>query len=69
MSVPSINFLHLTVSEIEPGLTFSRRLPGIGENSTRQPLRLWGKNECIISTTIKLCMKAGWDTKLFQERS
>ena len=27
MSLPSINFLHLTVSEIQPGQTFSRRLP------------------------------------------
>ena len=26
MSLPSINFLHLTVSEIQPGQTFSRRL-------------------------------------------
>ena len=35
MSLPSINFLHLTVSEIQPGQTFSRRLP------MRTP---WGKN-------------------------
>ena len=27
MSLPSINFLHLTVSEIQPGQTFSRRPP------------------------------------------
>ena len=27
MSLPNINFLHLTVSEIQPGQTFSRRPP------------------------------------------
>ena len=27
MSLPSMNFLHLTVSEIQPGQTFSRRPP------------------------------------------
>ena len=33
MSLPSINFLHLTVSEIQPGQTISRR------PSTRPPAR------------------------------
>ena len=38
MSLPSINFLHLTVSEIQPGQTISRRPPAhpdtMGENNT-----------------------------------
>ena len=38
MSLPSINFLHLTVSEIQPGQTISRRPPDhpdtMGENNT-----------------------------------
>ena len=38
MSLPSINFQHLTVSEIQPGQTFSRRPPDhpdiMGENNT-----------------------------------
>ena len=42
MSLPSMNFLHLTVSEIQPGQTISRRLPAhpdtMGENNTP-----WGK--------------------------
>ena len=47
MSLPSINFLHLTVSEIQPGQTFSRRpdarLPAhpdtMGENNTPTALK------------------------------
>ena len=43
MSLPSINFLHLTVSEIQPGQTFSRRPPAnpdtMGENNTPTPLK------------------------------
>ena len=38
MSLPSINFLHLTVSEIQPGQTFSRRLPSRHGNSCYQKL-------------------------------
>ena len=38
MSLPSMNFLHLTVSELQPGQTISRRPPAhpdtMGENNT-----------------------------------
>ena len=43
MPVPSINFLHPTVSEIQPGQTFSRRPPAhpdtVGENNTLTALK------------------------------
>ena len=43
MSLPSINFLHLMVSEIQPGQTFSCRLPThpdtMGENNTLTALK------------------------------
>ena len=43
MSLPSINFLHRTVSEIQPGQTFSRRPPAhpdtISENNTPTALK------------------------------
>ena len=44
MSLPSINFLHLMVSEIQPGQTFSHRLPAahpdtLGENNTPTALK------------------------------
>ena len=43
MSIPSINFLHLTVSEIQPGQTISRRPPTrpdtMGENNTPTALK------------------------------
>ena len=43
MSLPSINFLHLTVSEIQPGQTSSRRPPAhpdtMGENNTPTALK------------------------------
>ena len=43
MSLPSINILHLTVSEIHPGQTFSRRPPThpdtMGENNTQTGLK------------------------------
>ena len=43
MSLPSINFLHLTVSEIQPGQTFSRHPPAhpdtMGENNTQTALK------------------------------
>ena len=43
MSLPSINFLHLTVSEIHPGQTFSRSPPThpdtMGENNTPTALK------------------------------
>ena len=43
MSLPSINFLHLTVSEIQPGQTFSHRRPAhpdtMGENNTPTALK------------------------------
>ena len=43
MSLPSMNFLHLTVSEIQPGQTISRRPPAhpdiMGENNTATALK------------------------------
>ena len=43
MSLPSINFLHLTVSETQPGQTISRRPPAhpdtMGENNTPTALK------------------------------
>ena len=49
MSLPSMTFLHLTVSEIQPGQTISRRPPAhpdtMGENNTPTDLKgLWRKN-------------------------
>ena len=45
MSLPSINFLHLTVSEIQPGQTFSRHPPAhpdtMGENNTPTALKAY----------------------------
>ena len=52
MSLPSINFLHLTVSEIQAGQTFSHRLLAhldtTGENNT--PMALKG---CGVKTSEK----------------
>ena len=50
MSLPSINFLHLTVSEIQPGQTFYRRPPAhadtMDENNTPTALKGCGvKND------------------------
>ena len=43
MSLPRMNFLHLTVSEIQPGQTISRRPPAhpeaMGENNTPTALK------------------------------
>ena len=43
MSLPSMNFLHLTVSEIQPGQTISRHPPAhpdtMGENNTPTALK------------------------------
>ena len=43
MSLPSVNFLHLTVSEIQAGQTFSRSPPAhldtMGENNTPTALK------------------------------
>ena len=43
MSLPSMNFLHLTVSEIQPGQTIYRRPPAhpdtMGENTTPTALK------------------------------
>ena len=56
MSLPSINVLHLTVSEIQPGETFSRRPrthppthpDTMGENNTPTALKGCGvKTNCI----------------------
>ena len=44
MSLPSINFLHLTVSEIQPGQTFSN-LPTQTPTHPDSPKGLWGKNQ------------------------
>ena len=50
MSLPSINFLHLTVSEIQPGQTISRRPPAhpdtMGENNTPTALKGCGVKNC-----------------------
>ena len=52
MSLPSMNFLHLMVSEIQPGQTISRRPPThpdtMGENNT--PTALKG---CGVKTTYR----------------
>ena len=46
MSLPSMNFLHLTVSEIQPRQTISHRPPAhpdtMGENNTPTALKGWG---------------------------
>ena len=51
MSLPCINFLHLTVSEIQAGQTFSRRVPGhpdtMGENNTPTALKGCGVTETL----------------------
>ena len=51
MSLPSMNFLHLTVSEIQPGQTISRRPPAhpdtMGENNTPTALKGCGVIKCI----------------------
>ena len=48
MSLPCVNFLHLTVSEIQPGQTFPRRPPThldtMGENNTPTALKGCGIN-------------------------
>ena len=50
MSLPSMNFLDLTVSEIQPEQTFSRQLPArpSGHHGWKQypdsAYGLWGKN-------------------------
>ena len=62
MSLPSINFLHLTVSEIQPGQTFSRHPPAcptahpdtMGENNT--PTALKG---CGVKTITSINLKFG----------
>ena len=60
MSLPSINFLHLTVSEIQPGQTFSRptRPDSMGENNTPTALKGCGvksMNLGIIMGDIHVC--------------
>ena len=55
MSLPSINFLHLPVSEIQPGQTFSRCPPdrhpdNMGENNTPTALKGCGVKSFIISS-------------------
>ena len=53
MSLPSINFLHLTVSEIQPGQTISRRPPAhpdtMGENNTPTALKGCGVKKQYVS--------------------
>ena len=39
MSLPSINFLHLTVSEIQPGQTFPAHPDTMGENNILTALK------------------------------
>ena len=57
MSLPSMNFLHLTVSEIQPGQTISRCPPThpdtMGENNT--PTALKGCGVKTVSVTVLDC--------------
>ena len=63
MSLPSINFLHLTVSEIQPGQTFSRQdahppaphPDTMGENNT--PTALKGCGVKIVSRYLRHLLK------------
>ena len=49
MFLPSINFLHLTVSEIQPGQTFPATRPPIkGKNNTPTALKGCGVKSCHI---------------------
>ena len=68
MSLPSINFLHPTVSEIQPGQTFSHRPPThppahpdtMGENNTSTALKGCGAKMIttfLILLTEKICEK------------
>ena len=62
MSLPSMNFLHLTVSEIQPGQTISRRPPGrppahpdtMGENNTLTALKGCGVKSSAVSRQERL---------------
>ena len=60
MSLPSMNFLHLTVSEIQPGQTIFRRLPAhpdtMGENNT--PTALKGCGVKMLITRLLLVLDA-----------
>ena len=54
MSLPSMNFLHLTVSEIQPGQTISRRPPAhpdtMGENcDVAMSSKDANKYECLLA--------------------
>ena len=58
MSLPSMNFLYLTISEIQPGQTISRRPPDLpdtmGENNTPTALKGCGvKPDSISNCDIK----------------
>ena len=70
MSLPSINFLHLTVSEIQPAQTFSRRPPAypdtMGKNNTLTALKGCGvKTVCFNKIFNKyLMVKEGFLTTL-----
>ena len=65
MSLPSMNFLHLTVSEIQPGQTISR-LPAhpdtMGENNT--PTALKGCGVKIAQTNKQNRLKQSWSSHL-----
>ena len=58
MSLPSMNFLHLTVSEIQPGQTISRRPPAhpdtMGENNTPTALKGCGVKKQLVSGSYSL---------------
>ena len=58
MSLPSMNLLHLTVSEIQPGQTISRRPPAhpdtMGENNTPTALKGCGVKPYLPETSLHL---------------
>ena len=55
MSLPSINFLHLTVSEIQPGQTFSRRPPAHPETMGENNKEKWFVGRIVLLDTV--CFK------------
>ena len=71
MSLPSMNFLHLTVSEIQPGQTISRRPPThpdtMGENNTPTALKGCGvKSPYFISYIIYFELRATKDFNILK---
>ena len=60
MSLPCINFLHLTLSEIQPGQTFSRRPPAhpdtMSENNTLTALKGCGVKTSTTHFSTRYCV-------------